>query len=235
MIRLVASCSPRSSWSPRPAPACSTRWRQRLTRGSRASIAAAFGCTLGIVPHMIAAMLGLAAVLHTSALAFAALKWCGVAYLLYMSWQALRETGALAVDGEIKERSKRPRHPDRLPDQHPQPRSSRSSSSAFLPQFIAADEAHVLARMLELSGAFMAMTLAVFVVYGLCAASVRERVISRPRVMAWLRRCFAAGFAAAGRQAGVCGAISLLRLSPPAFFTSPRLRGGRIPSQMGCG
>src|SRR5438445_6272944 len=76
-----------------------------LTRGSRASIAAAFGCTLGIVPHMIAAMLGLAAVLHTSALAFAALKWCGVAYLLYMSWQALRETGALSVDGEIKERS----------------------------------------------------------------------------------------------------------------------------------
>src|SRR6476646_3375744 len=69
-----------------------------LTRGSRASVAAAFGCTLGIVPHMIAAMLGLAAVLHTSALAFAALKWCGVAYLLYMSWQALRETGALSID-----------------------------------------------------------------------------------------------------------------------------------------
>ena len=76
-----------------------------LTRGSRASVAAAFGCTLGIVPHMVAAMLGLAAVLHTSALAFAVLKWCGVAYLLYMSWQALRETGTLAVGGEIKERS----------------------------------------------------------------------------------------------------------------------------------
>src|SRR3981189_497235 len=69
-----------------------------LTRGSRASIAAAFGCTLGIVPHICAAMLGLAAVLHTSALAFAALKWCGVVYLLYMAWQALRQTGALAID-----------------------------------------------------------------------------------------------------------------------------------------
>src|ERR1700733_7040738 len=76
-----------------------------LTRGSRASVAAAFGCTLGIVPHMIAAMLGLAAVLHTSALAFAALKWCGVAYLLYMSWQALRERSALSVEADIKERS----------------------------------------------------------------------------------------------------------------------------------
>src|SRR5438477_13063961 len=69
-----------------------------LTRGSRASIAAAFGCTLGILPAMLAAMLGLAAVLHTSALAFAALKWCGVVYLLYMAWQALRERGVLAVD-----------------------------------------------------------------------------------------------------------------------------------------
>src|SRR5256885_14572205 len=69
-----------------------------LTRGSRASVAAAFGCTLGILPAMLAAMLGLAAVLHTSALAFAALKWCGVAYLLYMSWQALREHGALSID-----------------------------------------------------------------------------------------------------------------------------------------
>jgi threonine/homoserine/homoserine lactone efflux protein len=76
-----------------------------LTLGSRASIAAAFGCTLGIVPHMSAAMLGLAAVLHTSALAFAALKWCGVIYLLVMAWQALREQGALAVDTRLDRRS----------------------------------------------------------------------------------------------------------------------------------
>src|SRR4030081_4157940 len=80
-----------------------------LTRGSRASLAAAFGCTLGIVPHMTAAMLGLAAVLHTSALAFAALKWCGVLYLLYMAWQALRETGALAIDPRAAARRARRR------------------------------------------------------------------------------------------------------------------------------
>src|SRR3954467_7924490 len=72
-----------------------------LGRGSRASVAAAFGCTLGIVPHIAAAMLGLAAVLHTSALAFSALKWLGVLYLLFMAWQALRQRGALQVDGEV--------------------------------------------------------------------------------------------------------------------------------------
>jgi len=169
-----------------------------LTRGSRASLAAAFGCTLGIVPHMMAAMLGLAAVLHTSALAFAALKWGGVIYLLYMSWQALRESGTLAVEGEIGERSSGRIIVTGFLINILNPKLS-IFFLAFLPQFIAADEVHVLARMLELSGAFMA-TLAVFVVYGLCAASVREHVISRPRVMAWLRRTFAAGFAALGAK-----------------------------------
>src|SRR5437016_9074402 len=66
-----------------------------LSRGSRASVVAAFGCTLGIIPHMAAAILGLAALLHASALAFQTLKYLGVAYLLYMAWKRLRERGAL--------------------------------------------------------------------------------------------------------------------------------------------
>jgi threonine/homoserine/homoserine lactone efflux protein len=172
-----------------------------LTRGWRASIAAAFGCTLGIVPHIAAAMLGLAAVMHASALAFAALKWCGVVYLLYMAWQALRETGALAVDAKV----------DAKVDARSNLRVIVTGFLinilnpklsifflAFLPQFIAADEGHPVARMLELSGTFMAMTLAVFVVYGLFAASVRDRIVTRPKVMTWLRRAFAGGFALLG-------------------------------------
>jgi threonine/homoserine/homoserine lactone efflux protein len=171
-----------------------------LTQGSRPSMAAAFGCTLGIVPHMLAAMLGLAAVLHTSALAFAALKYGGVVYLLYMAWQALRETGALAIDtSAAPARSRRRVIATGFLINILNPKLS-IFFLAFLPQFIAADESHPLARMLELSGAFMAMTLAVFVVYGLFAAGVRDRVISRPKVMTWLRRSFAAGFAALGAK-----------------------------------
>lgn len=172
-----------------------------LRQGARPSIAAAFGCTLGIVPQMLAAMLGLAAVLHTSALAFAALKYCGVVYLLYMAWQALRETGALAIDtgAATRQRSSRRVIVTAILINILNPKLS-IFFLAFLPQFIAADEAHPLARMLELSGAFMAMTFAVFAVYGLFAASVRDRVISRPKVMAWLRRSFAAGFAALGAK-----------------------------------
>jgi threonine/homoserine/homoserine lactone efflux protein len=170
-----------------------------LQQGSRASIAAAFGCTLGIVPAMLAAMLGFAAVLHTSAVAFATLKWLGVLYLLYMAWQTLRERGALAIDDPTAGRSHRRVIVTGFLINILNPKLS-IFFLAFLPQFIAVDESHPLARMLELSGTFMAMTLAVFALYGLFASLVRDRVITRPRVMTWLRRSFAAGFALLGAK-----------------------------------
>jgi len=170
-----------------------------LAQGSRASVAAAFGCTLGIVPQMLGAMLGLAAILHTSALAFATLKWCGVAYLLYMAWQALRERGALAIKAEPSQRSDGRVIVTAILINILNPKLS-IFFFAFLPQFIAADEPHPLARLLELSAAFMAMTFVVFAIYGLFAAAVRDRVISRPKVLAWLRRSFAAGFAVLGAR-----------------------------------
>jgi threonine/homoserine/homoserine lactone efflux protein len=168
-----------------------------LTRGSQASVAAAFGCTLGIVPHIAAATLGLAAVLHTSALAFAALKWLGVIYLLVMAWQALRERGALKVEPRVDARSAAKLIVTGFLINILNPKLS-IFFLAFLPQFIAADERHPLARMLQLSAAFMAMTFAVFVIYGLFAASVRDRIVTRPKAMSWLRRAFAGGFAALG-------------------------------------
>jgi threonine/homoserine/homoserine lactone efflux protein len=170
-----------------------------LAQGSRASVAAAFGCTLGILPQMVGAMLGLAAILHTSALAFAALKWCGVAYLLYMAWQALRETGALALHSEPSQKSDRRVIVTAVLINILNPKLS-IFFYAFLPQFIAIDEPHPIARLLELSAAFMLMTFVVFAIYGLFAAAVRDRVISRPKVLAWLRRSFAAGFAALGAR-----------------------------------
>jgi threonine/homoserine/homoserine lactone efflux protein len=170
-----------------------------LTRGSQMSVAAAFGCTLGIIPHLAAAMLGLAAVLHTSALAFAALKWLGVLYLLTMAWQALRERGALAVDSRVDARSAAKVIVTGFLINILNPKLS-IFFLAFLPQFIAADEAYVLPQMLQLGLVFMAMTFAVFVLYGLFAASVRDRIITRPAAMAWLRRAFAGGFAALGAK-----------------------------------
>ena len=168
-----------------------------LSRGGRASVLAAFACTLGIVPHLIAAMMGLAAVLHTSALAYDIVKYAGVAYLLWMAWQSLREHGVLRVEKAPDSRSSWRVVIDGILVNILNPKLS-IFFVAFLPQFIAADDASPLVRMLELSGVFMAMTFVVFAIYGLFAAAMREHVISRPRVMTWMRRTFAAAFVALG-------------------------------------
>jgi len=170
-----------------------------LSRGSRASVVAAFGCTLGIVPHMAAAILGLAALLHTSALAFQTLKYLGVAYLLYMAWNALREQGALRVEREVGAPSATQVITTAILINVLNPKLS-IFFFAFLPQFVSANEAHPLSRMLELSTVFMLLTFVVFVGYGLFAAAVRKHVISRPRVLTWMRRAFAGAFVALGAK-----------------------------------
>ena len=170
-----------------------------LSRGSRASAVAAFGCTLGIVPHMLAAVMGLAALLHTSALAFHTLKYLGVVYLLYMAWNALKEQGALRVEQEIGTRSALQVVTSAILINILNPKLS-IFFFAFLPQFVSAQEAHPVARMLELSGVFMLLTFVVFVGYGLFAAAIRSHVVSRARVLTWMRRTFAAAFVALGAK-----------------------------------
>jgi threonine/homoserine/homoserine lactone efflux protein len=170
-----------------------------LSRGGRASVLAAFACTLGIVPHLLAALTGLAALLHTSALAFEIVKYAGVAYLLYMAWGTLRENGALKIDDKPDPRTARQVLVDGVLINVLNPKLS-IFFVAFLPQFIAPGEPHVLTRMLELSGVFMAATFVIFSIYGLCAAAMRTRVTGSPRVMAWMRRSFAAAFVALGAR-----------------------------------
>jgi threonine/homoserine/homoserine lactone efflux protein len=170
-----------------------------LSRGSRASIVAAFGCTLGILPHMLAAILGLAALLHTSAIAFQTLKYLGVAYLLYMAWNTLKEQGALSVEKEVGARSAIEVTVTAILINILNPKLS-IFFFAFLPQFVSAGEPHPLAHMLGLSSVFMLMTFVVFVGYGLFAAAIRTHVTSRPRVLTWMRRTFAAAFLALGAK-----------------------------------
>ncbi len=166
-----------------------------LARGSRASVLAAFACTLGIVPHMLAAITGLAALLHTSAVAFQTLKYLGVAYLLYMAWSTLREKGALTVDEDAAPLSTRKVVVSGVLINILNPKLT-IFFFAFLPQFVDSGAGGTLLRMLELSAVFMLVTFVVFAGYGLFAAAVRRHVVSRPRVMTWMRRVFAGSFVA---------------------------------------
>jgi threonine/homoserine/homoserine lactone efflux protein len=148
---------------------------------------------------MAAAIMGLAALLHASALAFQILKYLGVAYLLYMGWGTLRDRGALQVDGETGPRTDMHVITTAILINILNPKLS-IFFLAFLPQFVSAGEPHPLARMLELSAVFMLLTFGVFVVYGLFAAALRRHVISSPQVLVWLRRAFAGAFAALGAR-----------------------------------
>ncbi len=166
-----------------------------LSRGTRASVIAAVGCTLGIVPHMLAAITGLAALLNASAVAFQTIKYAGVAYLLYMAWGTLRDKGVLTVDENAPELPAFKVISTGIAINLLNPKLT-IFFFAFLPQFVHTDRSDAWIPMVQLSGIFMALTFVVFVLYGRFAAVFRDRVVARPSVVTGMRRVFAGAFAA---------------------------------------
>lgn len=164
-----------------------------LGRGFRPSIAAALGCTFGIVPAALASIVGLSALLHTSALAFQMLKYLGVIYLLYMAWAILRDGGTLDISGKASNESMRRIALTGILLNILNPKLSLFFL-AFLPQFVSPDAQNAASMLIGLAGVFMVMTFVIFVVYGAFAALARDHVIRRPSVMRWIRRSFAGSF-----------------------------------------
>lgn len=172
-----------------------------LGQGRRAALWAALGCTFGIVPHLVAATLGLAAILHTSAVLFSVIKWAGVAYLLYLAWQVLKSGGALSVDEtrRIEAGWHIARRGALINILNPK---LSIFFLALLPPFVSGNAATATLEMTLLGAVFMAMTFAVFVLYGCFAAAARKWFLGSERAMRWLNRSFAAIFTAlAGRLA----------------------------------
>jgi threonine/homoserine/homoserine lactone efflux protein len=168
-----------------------------LGGGVRAGLWAVVGCTIATVLHMIVAMAGLAAILHTSAVLFQTIKVLGVVYLLWMAWAVLQSTGTLAIQAAEGGAAGRlvwrgvllnilnPKLP--------------LFFVAFLPQFLPADDPSIW-PLLSLGAGFTAMTFATFLIYVGLAASGRNAILGSPRVLTWMRRAFAASFAALGAR-----------------------------------
>jgi threonine/homoserine/homoserine lactone efflux protein len=172
-----------------------------LARGHKAGLVAAFGCTIGVIPHMIAAITGLAAILNASAIAFQTIKWVGVAYLLFLAWQTFRDKSAIVVDGDDAPVSfwRVIRTAVLINLLNPK---LTIFFFAFLPQFVPTGEKDGTLHMIELSLVFMALTFIVFALYGTFAATMRSQVLSRPKVLTWMRRTFSATYVLlAGRLA----------------------------------
>ncbi len=170
--------------------------------GWRASIAAAIGCTLGILPHLLASILGLTLVLHISAVVFQGLKFVGAAYLLYLAWQMWRDNNALTFNsaGSSKSPWQIALRAFLLNILNPK---LTIFFLAFLPLFIPRASDSPILEMLFLSAVFMLITLVIFVIYGILASAVRQYVIQSPKVILWLRRSFALIFAVLGVRLAV--------------------------------
>jgi len=173
-----------------------------LFLGWRASIAAAFGCTVGIIPHLSASILGLAAILHMSALAFQVIKFAGATYLLYLAWSMWRETGALKFDSPVAKNGLRQIASRGFLINILNPKLS-IFFLAFLPLFVSPDTTSPTFDMFVLSATFMAMTLIIFILYGVSANGVRRYVANSPGAVVWLQRSFAATVAALGAKLAV--------------------------------
>jgi threonine/homoserine/homoserine lactone efflux protein len=171
-----------------------------ILQGRRASLWAALGCTLGIVPHLLATIAGLAAIMHTSALAFSLLKYAGVLYLLYLAYATWRDRSGFAIQdsGEARQQVSAMRLVVKAILLNLLNPKLTIFFLAFLPQFVSPNASSPLGQMLLLSGVFMLMTFVVFAVYGLLAHSFRAVVINSQRVQNWMRRSFASAFAGLG-------------------------------------
>ena len=165
--------------------------------GMRSSFSAAVGCTLGIIPSLIASIFGLAAIIHTSAIAFQVVKYAGVVYILYLAWLMWRSSSPLTLE-------------------HSQSNSTLISIAikgflinilnpklsifflAFLPQFVSPKVQDPFFSMLALGFAFMLMTLGIFIIYGLMASYLKEYLVRYEKVSLAFQRGFAGLFAILG-------------------------------------
>ena len=168
-----------------------------LFEGRGAAVAAAIGCTAGIIPHLLASISGLSLLLHTSALAFQAVKMAGAAYLLYTAWMMWRNSGRLEFENSRNVQKLWQVAVRAMLVNVLNPKLSLFFL-AFLPLFVSADATSPTLQLLLLSGVFMSLTLVVFIAYGIFAHSVRSYVINSPKVISRMQRSFAAIFALLG-------------------------------------
>jgi threonine/homoserine/homoserine lactone efflux protein len=160
--------------------------------GWRRGLFAAIGCTLGIVPHILAAMLGLSAIMQAGSVVFEAVRWAGVAYLVFMGVSMIREGGTLQLDDQDDQHGSMGLVVWRSIVLNLLNPKLTMFFFAFLPQFLNTPPGLLDLRLIGLGGIFMLMTLAVFAVYAYASATVRDRVLGAPVILRWVKRSLGA-------------------------------------------
>lgn len=180
-----------------PGPAMLFVISNGLTRGPKASIAAALGTTTGVSFHLFCAAFGLAVILKTSAIAFAVVKFAGAAYLIYLAIKTLVSKEQIVNDLTDKEKTGNSIFWQGIFINILNPKLS-IFFLAFLPQFIDPNLTFATSQTLILGTIFMAMTIVIFIGYGLFASLLRQKVLNSPKILKAIKWCFASIFMALG-------------------------------------
>lgn len=163
-----------------------------LGGGRRSAIIAAFGCTLGIIPHMLAAALGLAALVTAEPRLFEAIRYAGIAYLVWMAIGLWRS--GLAADPAAEPHQEAWRIIRKAVLINLLNPKLSLFFLAFLPQFVTPPDPAPLVTIALLSLVFMAVTFVVFALYGVAASGMRQGLVTRPRRMRAVNRLLSGGF-----------------------------------------
>ncbi len=167
-----------------------------LRAGARAGVVAALGITAGCFVHIVAATVGVSALLAASSMAFAVLKWLGAAYLVFVGIRLLLSKAPAAIQLEAANVVS-----TRAADQNDYKsiflRGFWTNALnpkvalfflAFLPQFIAPTVEHKSLAFLGLGLLFTFNGLWVNIGWGLAAAWLASRANLVRRGMHWLDR-----------------------------------------------
>ena len=158
-----------------------------IVQGPAAGVATAAGVSVGLIGHTLLATLGLGAILRTSEWLFAALKFIGAGYLLYLGVGLL-----VAKHDDLGLGASGSRSPARLFADGAFSNVTNPKIAifyfAFLPQFVSPSASHPTLSILVLGLVFAGLTFLVKAPVGLFAGSLSSWLRARPAVLRWLFR-----------------------------------------------
>lgn len=158
------------------------------------SIIAAFGCTLGTVPHLLVSILSLLALFSLDSIFFEVVKYLGIAYLIYLSFSLFKDKGILKIEDKNIASNNYEIVLKAIMINLLNPKLSIFFLS-FLPQFISSDTNTLLTDILVLSLIFMLMTFIVFVMYAVFARVMKNKIFKSKENLKIIQKVFALVFA----------------------------------------
>jgi threonine/homoserine/homoserine lactone efflux protein len=146
-----------------------------ITQGHKSAMAAAAGFSLGNIAHTTFAIVGLSAIIRSSALAFTAIKIAGALYLIYIGWKTFTSKGGASAEKDNKILSPKAVFIQSITANILNPKVALFFI-AFFPQFVKPQNGHTASQMALLGLLFIICTFIVFSACALFSGQIGEKL-----------------------------------------------------------